>query len=339
MEILRFQGARLKPYFYLIPVLLSLTGCTTANLNSVKLSDSTQSSNQSKTDKITLNIDGLKKCANSKDNSIQISPDMPVTILVHGCFSSAGKFRALADVYNLNEQQAVCFEYNDRDDLEVVSGNLAQAINELAVSIPDQTINIIGHSQGGLISRRSLIANRNDNIRVEAHDIHLTTISSPFNGITASSHCGIEPLRIFSFGMVDLICYAVTGNKYRQITPSSYFVNHPGDLVPSVTEHLLIKTDEEKSCRTFDNTGHCIEDDFVFSLDEQSNPMTDKPTNVKALTVKAGHVEIVGNETYAPTKLLKILYDNHLLHLNNENVEYEISHIINRVYLEPQLSI
>lgn len=239
----------------------------------------------------------------------------------------------------MNEQQAVCFEYNDRDDLEVVSGNLAQAINELAVSIPNQTINIIGHSQGGLISRRALIANRIDSIRVEAHDIHLTTISSPFNGITASSHCGIEPLRIFSFGMVDLICYAVTGNKYLQITPSSYFVNHPGELIPSVTEHLLIKTDEEKSCRTFDNTGHCLEDDFVFSLDEQSNLKTDQATNVNALTVKAGHVEIVGNETYAPSKLLKILHENDLLHLHHENVEYEISHIIKKIYQKPKASI
>lgn len=81
MDSLYFQSTRLKSYFYLISVLLSLAGCTSANLKSIKSSDSTQSSNQSATDKFTLNIDGLKKCANSKDNSIQISPDIPSLFL------------------------------------------------------------------------------------------------------------------------------------------------------------------------------------------------------------------------------------------------------------------
>jgi hypothetical protein len=40
-----------------------------------------------------------------------------VTILVHGCFGSAGRFRPLAQVYAFQGQQTACFSYNDRNRL------------------------------------------------------------------------------------------------------------------------------------------------------------------------------------------------------------------------------
>ncbi|MGF1734837.1 hypothetical protein [Photobacterium satsumensis] len=71
--------------------------------------------------------------------------------------------------------------------------------------------------------------------------------------------------------------------------------------------------------------------------DEQSNPVTDHQSNVKTITVKAGHVEIVGNDTFYPSKLLKILHENELLNFDDENIDYEITHIIRQVYQTPQL--
>lgn len=59
--------------------------------------------------KQTLQIAGLKHCNNEGNDSIHLNPDEPLTIIVHGCFSSAGRFQTLADVYGLYDQQAICF--------------------------------------------------------------------------------------------------------------------------------------------------------------------------------------------------------------------------------------
>lgn len=331
MDVLNSQYFTIKiRHLLFIFAMLFLTGCT--SLASIQTSNNNNA-------RAPLQIPGLKSCTNVSDNTINIDPNAPLTIIVHGCFSSAGKFRALADVYQLHGQQAVCFEYNDRDDLEIVSGKLISALNQLTKHNPHQAIHIIGHSQGGLITRRALIANRQDNMSAQANNIRLTTISAPFNGVTASSHCGMTSLRVLSLGLVDLICYAVTGKKYQQITPYSDFMNTPGELIPSVTQHLIIKTDEYNSCRHVGDNGLCLEDDYVFSLDEQSNPIIDNFNEVKELTVKAGHVEIVGNETIAPTKLINILKQHQLLRTKDDISEIELTRLIEQIYRNYQFAI
>ncbi|MCW8328964.1 hydrolase [Photobacterium sp. SDRW27] len=337
MKVLGSQSFSIKISRLLTASLILLTvGCTPHSSYS-SINHTLASNNE--TIKKPLRVPGLKACTSVPDTTVDIDPNATLNIIVHGCFSSAGKFRALADVYKSQNQQALCFEYDDRDDLELVSGKLISALNQLTESNPDQQLHIIGHSQGGLIARRALITNREDQQTVLANNIHLTTIASPFNGIMASSHCGMGSLRVLSLGIVDLICYAVTGKKYQQITPYSDFMNTPGELIPSVSKHLMIKTDEVNSCRHFGDNGLCLEDDYVFSLDEQSNYTIASFDEVTELTVKAGHVEIVGNETVAPTILINILKEQQLLLINDNISELELTRLIEQIYRNHQFSI
>lgn len=139
-------------------------------------------------------------------------------------------------------------------------------------------------------------------------------------------------LRIFSLGIVDLICYAVTGEKYQQIPPNADFIEQPGDLVPAVSQHLVIKTDERNTCRRTNDDGICVEDDYVFSVNEQSNQEVDDIVNANPITVKAGHVEIVGNGDSVPTDLIDILKDQQLL-IDNGNIDQvEQARLIEQLY-------
>ncbi|OCH60141.1 hydrolase [Aliivibrio fischeri] len=288
--------------------------------------------------KQTLQISGLKHCNNEGNDLIHLNPNEPLTIIVHGCFSSAGRFETLADVYGLYDQQAICFEYDDRKSLEDTSGELVAALNQLSTQNPNQDLHVIGHSQGGLVARRALTSEREDQQMVTAKKVQLTTVSSPFNGIEISSHCGITPLRILSLGIVDLICYAVTGEKYQQIPPNADFIEQPGELVASVLQHLIVKTDERNSCRKENDKGECIEDDYVFSVNEQSNNQVDDGVNTDLVTVKAGHVEIVGNGESVPTDLINILKQQKVLVDKSDINQQEQARLLQLLYSTPQES-
>lgn len=288
--------------------------------------------------KQTLNIEGLKHCNNANDSRIHVNPEEPLTIIVHGCFASVGQFKTLADVYGLYDQQAICFEYDDRKSLEETSGELVSALNTLSNENPNQSLHVIGHSQGGLVARRALTADREDEKKVATKQLQLTTISSPFNGIEISSHCGVTSLRILSLGIVDLICYAVTGEKYQQIPPNADFIEQPGDLLSSVSQHLVIKTDERNTCRRTNDEGVCVEDDYVFSVNEQTNQDVDNIVNADLITVEAGHVEIVGNGESVPTDLIDILKDQQLLIDNGTVGQLEQARLIEQLYFQEESS-
>lgn len=273
----------------------------------------------------------VKRCDSSKQ-PLHINRNQPLVLIVHGCFASAGKFKALAGVYEHLDQQTACFEYDDRESLEQVSGDLAQSIDKLSSVVGDEKLTIIGHSQGGLISRRAMTANRLDGKTVTHSNLELVTVSAPFNGIEASSHCGINWLRIATLGIIDGICYLVTGEKYLQIPPQTDFINHPGKLASKVSRHLIIKTDEAGTCRSNSSSGECTQDDYVFSLDEQSQISVDNMRRTESITVVAGHAEIVGNEVEVPWKLIETLQKFEVMARPNQ-VEFEqFSVAVKKIY-------
>jgi hypothetical protein len=96
----------------------------------------------------------------------------------------------------------------------------------------------------------------------------------------------------------------VTGPKWADITYSSRFIREPGALIPQVGNYLKIDTDERGTCRREAN-GRCVEGDDVFSLAEQRNTQVENAA--QRVEVQAGHVEIVGDNRVAPTKLIAIL--------------------------------
>ena len=80
-----------------------------------------------------------------------------------------------------------------------------------------------------------------------------------------------------------------------------------------MTQYLKVVTDERNTCRRPSADGKCLEDDYIFSLPEQYNPVIDSYPQLTNVVVKAGHVEIVGNKRVAPRKLLNILQQYKML--------------------------
>lgn len=261
---------------------------------------------------IALNIPGLGPCTDNPDRTLHLNSSRPVVVLVHGCLASAGHFRSLAQVFAFHEQQSVCFSYDDRDSLTVSATQLVTALDELGSYMKNPKMTVIGHSQGGLIARNSFTNERVQPLGTDL-DLSLVTISSPYAGISAADHCALPFARAVSLGLVVPICKVISGDKWYEITYASDFIREPGTLIGQVDDFIKIVTDERDSCRRYDSESRCIEDDYVFSAEEQYYPAVDNTPQVISLEVKAGHSEIVGNATVTPEKLIAILQQQDIL--------------------------
>ena len=260
-------------------------------------------------------ITGLSACHPRPDGRpVLLEADRPATILVHGCNSDAGRLSTLAEVFEQHGQQVVCFSYDDRDWLDDASQRLIKVLELLQGHIRPSEITIFGHSQGGLVSRRALIQERERPLEMKpGFSIRLVTASTPFGGIQASRHCGLVWLHVVSLSITVGLCQAIAGNKWTEIPPNSAFIEVPGTLVPEVATHLKVITDERSECREFDDDGTCSEDDFVFSLDEQRNGTIDADNRVSEVTLKAGHSVVIGEGGRAPLRLITILQNRDVL--------------------------
>ena len=261
---------------------------------------------------ITLNIAGMGPCTDNPDRSLHLDTRQPVNVLVHGCFGSSGQFRGLAQVLAFHGQQTACFTYDDRAGLTDSASQLRRAVDQLAEKTGTPKITVIGHSQGALVSRKSLTDLPDTPPPAYSNELRLVTISGPFDGILSAQTCGKTWLYPLTLGLLPASCYLVTGAKWADITYSSPFIRKPGTLLPQVSNYLKIDTDERNTCRR-ENNGRCEEDDDVFSLPEQRNPLIETDIRARRVEVRAGHVEIVGDKKVAPTKLISILQQQGVL--------------------------
>jgi pimeloyl-ACP methyl ester carboxylesterase len=257
-------------------------------------------------------VAGLSRCDGAAAAALRLDPDKPLVLIVHGCNASQGRFRSLAAVFEAHGQQTVCFNYDDRRRMDDVAGELAGAIRGLGPHMHGRELTVLGHSQGGLIARRALIDAKRDGSD-DRFDVRLVTVSSPFAGIDASSHCAMTALHVATLGVSAGLCAAIAGPKWREIPPRSEFMARPGSLAADVGEYVKVVTDERGTCRRPDGRGGCAEDDFVFTVPEQYNDRVDADARVRNVEVRAGHVEIVGDRDVPPRKLIEILQANRVL--------------------------
>ena len=253
-----------------------------------------------------LKLANLGPCTDSPDRTLNINTEHPVTVLVHGCKGSAGRFRSLAQLYAFHGQQAVCFSYDDRESLVVSARQLGLAVEELARNVRGRDLTVIGHSMGGLVARKAM-EHDDKTARRDNASVKLVTVSAPLAGIEVASPCGSTALHWLSLGAVPLSCWMVTGHNWYEITSASDFIRKPGPLRSSVARYLKVVTDERDSCRRRNAAGACLESDYIFSLAEQYQPVVDAYPQRVNIEVQAGHVEIVGDKDVAPRKLLSIL--------------------------------
>lgn len=280
---------------------------------------------------ITLNISGLGPCTDNPDRSLQFNSRQPVTVLVHGCFGSSGRFRGLAQVLAFHGQQTACFTYNDRDSMMLSSAQLITALDQLAKQMENKHVTVIGHSQGALIARKAMVSNRPDPIRNADLQLRLVTLSGPFAGIAAANQCGNPVTRMLSLGLIGPLCKIATGDKWSEITYSSEFILQPGPLHKQVHHFLKVVTDERGSCRRAEN-GKCIDSDDVFSLEEQRNSIIDHDPMATVVEVMAGHVEIIGDERVAPVKLISVLQRNGILNPTEPERKASLNLLLAKVY-------
>jgi hypothetical protein len=281
---------------------------------------------------VTVSIPNLSSCTDSDDNAIHINSAAPITILVHGCNGSSGRFRSLAQLYAFHGQQAICFNYDDRDSLVDIAEKLAISIGELAEASNNQNISILGHSMGGLIARKALEPKYEDSYRGSGNKLELITVSAPFAGIESAEHCGIRSLHWLSLGVLPSLCWIITGDNWFEITSSSSFIKHPQSLIPGVQRYLKVVTNEANTCRRVSSDGKCLESDDIFGLSEQYQADIDSYHNVVGVQVDAGHVEIVGDKHVAPRKLLAILQENGMLSYTQADRIEELEKLLADLY-------
>ncbi len=281
---------------------------------------------------LTVTIPGLGLCTDSTNRTLHLNSQEPVIVMVHGCLGSAGRFRALAEVFAFSGQQAICFSYNDRDSLMVSSAQLVASLEALTSNMQSRDITLIGHSQGGLIARKAMARDRSPSLQGIDADLTLVTVSAPFAGINAARHCGSTLAKILSLGLTVPICKIASGDKWHEITASSEFILKPGVLLEQVGKHLKINTDESGSCRSTNAVGSCMEDDYVFSLEEQHHPPVDRDGAVANVDVKAGHVEIAGDHRVVPLKLIAVLQQHGVLNTTPPEKISAFEHLLTRLY-------
>lgn len=279
---------------------------------------------------VSLEIAGLRPCTDSPDHHLHLDANQPVNVMVHGCFGSAGEFRALAQVLAFHGQQSACFSYDDRAALTDSATALRRALDELGTRTHSPEITLIGHSQGALVARKAATALALPTPERQP-PLRLVTVSGPFSGIDAARPCGHAWLRPLTLGLIPASCYLVTGAKWADITYSSRFILQPGALDARVAEHLKIDTDEHGTCRRFEG-GRCVEDDDVFSLAEQHSAAVEADPRVTRIEVQAGHVEIVGDRRIAPHKLIEVLQARGVLWPTPVAREADFGRLLARVY-------
>jgi hypothetical protein len=256
---------------------------------------------------------------------------------VHGCRGSTGNFRALAEVMAFHGQQSACFDYDDRDSLMLSSAQLATSLDKLESKMHNKQITVIGHSQGALISRKALVAQRPAPLQDKEAQIRLVTISGPFSGIASAEQCGTPApyMRVLTLGLLEPLCKIVSGDKWYEITSASDFIRKPGELLDQVYSHLKIDTDERGACYRNED-GSCGKNDYTFSLDEQYFAPVDKAPLVKNIEIKAGHVEIVGDHRVAPVKLIAVLQQYGILNQTEVLRSSALDQLLARLYLNNQ---
>jgi hypothetical protein len=260
-----------------------------------------------------------------------LDPKKPIVVIVHGCFSSGSAFRSLAEVFEFHGQQTVCFNYDDRDGLRPTAARLRHVLDALQRRAPNQELVLLGHSQGGLIARIAL-ATMSTSL-TQGPGLRLVTVSSPLSGIRAASHCGLSWLHWLSLGVTTGICQAVTGSKWPEIHPRSAYWAQPEALQREVREHIMIVTDEADTCRKRGADDQCEEDDFVFTTQEQLNSRILADERARAVTVRAGHVEIVGeNGRNVPEQLIRIFQREAILAPTAPERESSLRALLQRIY-------
>ena len=281
---------------------------------------------------LAIEIPGLSSCTTEPDSTLHLNSGEPVTVIVHGCFASAGLFRSLSQVFAFHGQQTACFNYDDRDSLMESSAELIEALSQLSAKMDKPEITVIGHSQGGLISRKALIEERDDKLIADDTKLRLVSISAPYSGIAAADHCSSFTARMLSFGLVVPICRLISGEKWHEITQPSPFIQKPGRLLDQVTTHLKIVTDEADSCRSYDANGSCTEADFVFTTEEQYFNGVDASSRVDNVEVSAGHAEIVGTHSVIPTKLIDLMQSKGIMASTPPAYKEKLSLLLSRLY-------
>lgn len=281
-----------------------------------------------------LVAEGFGACASEQPEEIELDSDQPLVVIVHGCLSSGREFKKLAEVFEFHGQQTVCFNYDHRRTLRGTATRLRQGLDALRERVPHREITLLGHSQGGLVSRIAL-AELDDEVMSAQHDLRLVTVSSPFSGIYAARHCGWTWLHVLSLGITVAVCQGIAGANWVEIHPDSRYWTEPRQLDRGVREHLQIVTDEAGTCRRRDENGECEEDDLVFSLREQENDQLGDE-RVHTRRIHAGHAAVVGSAGAEPRELIRVLQEHEVLVPTPVEREAELAELVRQLFDAPE---
>jgi pimeloyl-ACP methyl ester carboxylesterase len=219
-----------------------------------------------------VRVAGLRPCNDGAERALTIDPASRSTSWCMAATGPPGSFHALAEVLAFHGQQSACLAYNDRDSLMVSSGQLAHAVDTLALHLNTPQITVIGHSMGGLVARKALVADRPE---ARAHHADRPASGDGLGAVfrhCRGAHVRGAALRVATLGLNDLVCWLISGDNWYEITSASDFIQKPGSLAAQVSRHLKVVTDERDSCRRRSDNGRCIEERLHFQPERTAAP-------------------------------------------------------------------
>jgi triacylglycerol esterase/lipase EstA (alpha/beta hydrolase family) len=160
-------------------------------------------------------------------------------VLVHGTFENSGMWSQFRPVLTQAGFCVSTIDYNSLQDIAVSAGRLNRFVNQVLAASGGTKVDIVGHSQGGMMPRFFL-----KNLNGAARTHSLIGLAPSNYGTT------LNGLAVIGGPLVGLFCTSCT----QQIQDSTFLkaLNSPTDVVPGV-QFTVIETNRDEVVTPFQN--------------------------------------------------------------------------------------
>lgn len=227
---------------------------------------------------------------------LPLDPRRPVVVWVHGYDPAQGEADPLLRDLERRGHQLVRFRYDWRERMDRSADTLVRAVRALRAEYSLPGLTVVGHSQGGLISRKAMTVGRGLTLAGDV-PIDLWTIASQFAGYGSANFTYLLP-KVNIFGVKA---------SHRDLRSWSPFMRRPGALGPNV-RHVKVETRERGKQRL--EGGRLVDD---CSAPRQNQPQVDSdPRLVHRVTLDLGHVGVLRDDHGRVPEALHAVLDAHL---------------------------
>ncbi|MBF9017538.1 MULTISPECIES: hypothetical protein [unclassified Oceanispirochaeta] len=201
-------------------------------------------------------------------------PSKIPVLFVHGALGTPQNFSSLIDSLDKSLYQPWVYYYPSGFDLDSVSKQLAQLMHELNITYPHESLIVVAHSMGGLVSRSAIIKYKENYPGIQI-PLYLT-FATPWNG-HASAAKGVANAP------------AIVPSWYDMVPESPFIQGLYASSLPTETKHFLFFAYEGKG-----SLFNSENDDGSVTLSSQLYPGAQNSAE-RVIGINANHVGILSD--------------------------------------------